>query len=115
MYSYNIGRINPFTEGMEILHSGYSQEYLALLGIDTDALSSLLLRKKKVELLLKTIDFNRLSASAIKWMENFYPIYTYDQLEFNKYKNYTDWQISYLSEPVSSQIITFDGFRLMLN
>jgi len=64
---------------MEILHSGYSQEYLALIGIDTDVLASLLLRKKKVELLMKTIDFNRLSANAMKWMQKSYPIYTFDQ------------------------------------
>ena len=75
---------------MEILHSGYSQEYLALIGINTEALTSLLLRKKKVELLLNTIDFNRLSASAMKWMENCYPLNVLDQFEFDKYKNYPE-------------------------
>jgi len=83
MYSYNIGRINPFTEEMEFFHSGYSQEYLSLIGIDTDVLTSLLLRKKKVELLLNNMDFNRLSANAMKWMETCFPFSTDNQYEFD--------------------------------
>jgi len=53
---------------MELKHTGFSKEYLDLIGIHSDTLTHFFLRKKKIDLLLDTLDFNKLSINALIWM-----------------------------------------------
>lgn len=66
---------------------GYSQAYLDLIGIDPDTLSSLLLRKKKINLLLSTLHTNQLTLNALQWSNYAKPNIYYDRFEFEKRKN----------------------------
>lgn len=68
MYVYNIGRINPLTKDLEVIHTGYSQTYLNLLGIDLSSLSSLLLRRKSIDLVTNVADITRISGHTMDWI-----------------------------------------------
>lgn len=63
---------------------GYSQAYLDLIGINPDTLTSLLLRKKKVDLLLNSIHINKLTLNALEWINYTKPTIYYDQFEFEE-------------------------------
>lgn len=63
---------------------GYSQAYLDLIGINPDTLTSLLLRKKKVDLLLNSIHINKLTLNALEWINYTKPTIYYDRFEFEE-------------------------------
>lgn len=96
MYTYNIGRVNPNTKQMELKHTGFSKEYLDLIGIHSDTMAQFFLRKKKIDLLLDTLDFNKLSINALVWMNKCKPKHPFDPNDKTLHIE------KYTSEPVSS-------------
>lgn len=77
LYTYQIGRINLVDSSVEFTHSGYSNAYLSVLGIDTTAMTTMILRKKRIDLFRYVQDITKQSA---KWLE--YTLHKSDVFEF---------------------------------
>ncbi|EAS06234.1 hypothetical protein TTHERM_00327160 (macronuclear) [Tetrahymena thermophila SB210] len=93
MYWYSVFRINYQIQNTEIIHTGFSKAYLELLGIDSDTLSQIFLRGKKVDLIRNSIDISLLTLQGLQLLGQ---------------------SLEGQCSPVVTQIVTFDGFPLTI-
>ncbi|KAL4478623.1 hypothetical protein ABPG74_006858 [Tetrahymena malaccensis] len=94
MFQYTFGRINHKQGDIEITRAGYSKSYLQLLGLHPETFRNIALRQQKIELMRNREDIQKQSLEGLKYIGH------------NK--------SGVLKDCFISEIITFDGFPLML-
>ncbi|EAR92308.2 hypothetical protein TTHERM_01349970 (macronuclear) [Tetrahymena thermophila SB210] len=96
-FFYQISKLDMEKKEQDIIHMGYSKQYLDLLGLDKDAVSQIFLRNKKIDLFQNLQD---VSKQALKGIFNFVDAATENRL--NK------------QEQFESNIVTFDGYPIKI-
>ncbi|EAR92227.2 hypothetical protein TTHERM_01051760 (macronuclear) [Tetrahymena thermophila SB210] len=81
----------------DIIHMGYSKQYLDLLGLDKDTVSQIFLRNKKIDLFQNLQD---ISKQALEGIFNFVKVATEKKLVSQ--------------ESFESNIVTFDGYPIKI-
>ncbi|EAR81992.1 hypothetical protein TTHERM_01372810 (macronuclear) [Tetrahymena thermophila SB210] len=94
MFQYTFGRVNHKQGDIEITRAGYSKSYLQLLGLHPETFRNIALRQQKIELMRNKEDIQKQSLEGLKYIGH----------------NKKD----FLKDCFISEIVTFDGFPLIL-
>ncbi|KAL4485381.1 hypothetical protein ABPG72_008557 [Tetrahymena utriculariae] len=96
-FFYTIHSLDTENKEQDIIHMGYSKQYLDLLGLDKDTVSQIFLRNKKIDLFQNLHD---ISKQALEGLFNFVNVRIENRLP--------------VIEQFESNIVTFDGYPIKI-